>query len=96
MLLDSQSSLKTLIFPKASVEWTKFVLENRDIGHKGFSHDYDIVVGPVANDTVAFQLRRHLLGVISLQDLVKELEFKHLNRQYFFGTALAVSKLRKL
>ena len=96
MLLDSQSSLKTLIFPKASVEWAKFVLENRDIGHKGFSHDYDIVVGPVANDTVAFQLRRHLLGVISLQDLVKELECKHLNRQYFFGTALAVSKLRKL
>ena len=94
-LLDT-SSLKTLFFPKVSVEWAKFILENRDIEHHGFSHDYDVVVGPVANDTVAFQLRRYLLGVISLEDLVKELEYKGLNRQYLFGTELAISKLRKL
>ena len=62
--------LRTLIFPDVSVEWAKFVLDNRDLERKGFSHDYDIVVGPVANDTVAFQLRRYLLGVISLEDLV--------------------------
>ena len=94
-LLDT-SSLKTLFFPKVSVEWATFILENRDIEHHGFSHDYDVVVGPVANDTVAFQLRRYLLGVISLEDLVKELEYKGLNRQYLFGTELAISKLRKL
>lgn len=56
-LLDC-SSLKTLLFPEVSVEWAKFILDNRDIEKRGFSHDYDIVVGPVANDTVAFQLRR--------------------------------------
>ncbi len=94
-LLDC-SSLKTLLFPEVSVEWAKFILDNRDIEKRGFSHDYDIVVGPVANYTVAFQLRRYLLGVISLEDLVKELKFKGLNRQYFFGTELAISKLRKL
>lgn len=94
-LLDSHS-LKVMVFPNVSVEWAKFVLGNRDIEHSGFSHDYDIVVGPVADDTVAFQLRRHLLGVISLEDLVKELEYKGLNRQYFFGTEQAISKLRKL
>jgi hypothetical protein len=55
-----------------------------------------IVVGPVANDTVAFQLRRYLLGVISLEYLVKELEFKGLNNQFFFGTELAISKLQRL
>ena len=94
-LLDC-SSLKTLLFPEVSVEWAKFILDNRDIEKRGFSHDYDIVVGPVANDTVAFQLRRYLLGVISLEDLVKEPKFKGLNLQYFFGTELAISKLRKL
>ncbi len=88
--------LRTLIFPDVSVEWAKFVLDNRDLERKGFSHDYDIVVGPVANDTVAFQLRRYLLGVISLEDLVKELEFKGLNNQFFFGTELAISKLQRL
>jgi hypothetical protein len=89
-------SLHTLSFPNVSVEWAKFVLDNRDVDHKGFSHNYDIVVGPVADDTVAFQLRRYLLGGISLENLVRELEFKGLNRQYYFGTKIAISKLNKL
>lgn len=89
-------SINALIFPKVSVEWAKFVLNNRDINHEGFTHNYDIVVGPVANDTVAFQLRRYLLGAISLESLVKELEYKGLNSQYFFGTELAISKLRRI
>lgn len=90
------NALNILLFPKVSVEWAQFVLDNRDLNHKGFSHSYDIVVGPVADDTVAFQLRRYLLGGISLENLVSELEFKGLNRQYFFGTELAISKLKKL
>jgi len=89
-------SVKTLVFPKVSVKWAEFVLNNRDINHEGYTHDYDIVVGPVANDTVAFQLRRFLLGAISLKTLVKELEYKGLNNQYFFGTDNAISKLKRL
>ena len=92
----NDQSLHTLLFPKVSVEWAKFVLDNRDISHKGFFHDYDIVIGPVADDTVAFQLRRYLLGGISLENLVRELEYKGLNSQYFFGTELAISKLKRL
>ena len=88
--------MKILLFPKVSVEWAQFVLDNRDLNHTGFSHSYDIVVGPVADDTVAFQLRRYLLGGISLEKLVSELEYKGLNRQYFFRTELAISKLKKL
>lgn len=89
-------AIKALVFPKVSVEWAQFILDNRDLNHKGFSHSYDIVVGPVADDTVAFQLRRYLLGGISLEKLVTELEYKGLNKQFFFGTELAVSKLKKL
>ena len=66
----------------------------KDFG-KGF-YLTDIVIGPVADDTVAFQLRRYLLGGISLENLVRELEYKGLNRQYFFRTELAISKLKKL
>lgn len=94
-LLKDQS-INALIFPKVSVDWAEFVLNNRDINHKGFTHNYDIVVGPVANDTVAFQLRRYLLGAISLESLVKELEYKGLNSQYFFGTEFAISKLKRI
>ncbi|MBQ6064218.1 MAG: DUF3990 domain-containing protein [Prevotella sp.] len=92
----NDNTIKILLFPKVSVEWAQFVLDNRDLNHNGFSHSYDIVVGPVADDTVAFQLRRYLLGGISLEKLVSELEYKGLNRQYFFGTELAISKLKKL
>ena len=89
-------SINTLVFPMVSVKWAEFVLNNRDINHEGFTHNYDIVVGPVANDTVAFQLRRFLLGAISLNSLVKELEYKGLNSQYFFGSEVAISKLKRI
>ena len=89
-------TLNVKIFPKVSVEWAQFVLANRDIQRVGFSHRYDIVIGPVADDTVAFQLRRFLMGVISLEDLVKELTYKDINNQYYFGTATAISKLVRI
>jgi hypothetical protein len=55
-----ENTLNIKVFPSVSVEWAQFVLNNRDIQRAGFSHNYDIVVGPVADDTVAFQLRRSL------------------------------------
>lgn len=90
------TDINTKIFPHVSVEWAQFVLANRDIKREGFTHNYDIVVGPVADDTVAFQLQRYLLGVISLEDLVKELTYKNINNQYYFGTELAISKLERI
>ena len=92
----NDDSLRVKLFPEVSVEWARFVLDNRDMKRDGFSHNYDIIVGPVANDTVAFQLRRFLLGVISLEDLVKELTYKDINNQYYFGTGLAISKLIRI
>ena len=41
---------KTLIFNKPTEEWVDFVMQNRTV--KGFTHDYDVVYGPVANDRV--------------------------------------------
>lgn len=91
-----ESTLHIKVFPSVSVEWAQFVLNNRDIQRTGFSHNYDIVVGPVADDTVAFQLRRYLLGVISLENLVKELTYKKLSNQYLFGTEKAILTLQRI
>lgn len=41
------SSLKVLQFEGASVEWLKFVANNRNV--ENFADDSDIVIGPVAN-----------------------------------------------
>ena len=57
---------------------------------------YDIVVGPIADDGVVFQLERYMRRMITLDMLVEELTYRKLNRQYFFGTELSISKLQKL
>lgn len=56
----------------------------------------DIVVGPVADDGVAFQLERFHEHMIDMETLAKELAFRKLNRQYFFGTDRAIAQLKRL
>ena len=46
-------SMKVLLFEKPTVEWVNFVMRNRT--KRGFTHDYDIVSGPVADDSVVSQ-----------------------------------------
>lgn len=91
-LLDD-ASLRVKRFDKPSEEWALFILENR----QGLAREcYDIVIGPIADDGVAFQLERYMRHMITLDTLVKELTYRKLNRQYFFGTELSISKLRAL
>ena len=95
-LLQSDA-LKVKIFEDYSVEWASFILQNRDIHNQHPTHDYDIVYGPIADDGVTFQLRRYQSGAISIEELVRELQYaRGITFQYFFGTPLALSKLTKL
>jgi hypothetical protein len=89
--------LKVKIFEDYSVEWANFIILNRDMYGQHPTHDYDIVYGPIADDGVTFQLRRYQSGVISIEELVRELQYaRGITFQYFFGTPLALSKLTKL
>lgn len=89
--------LKVKIFEDYSVEWANFILQNRDFHNQHPTHDYDIVYGPIADDGVTFQLRRYQSGAISIEELVRELQYaRGITFQYFFGTPLALSKLTKL
>ena len=87
------SSLQVKLFDTPSKEWALFILANR----KGWMQPvYDIVIGPIADDGVVFQLERYMHRLITLDTLVEELTYRKLNRQYFFGTELSISKLQKL
>ncbi len=88
-------SLKVKVFNGVSEEWAEFILANRMSRGKKV-HDYDIVVGPVADDGVVYQINLYLQRIITLPALVKELEYRKLNSQYFFGTEKAISKLKRL
>ena len=51
-----QSDMKIKRFPEtATVEWFLFVDANRDRKNDKPIHDYDIVIGPIANDGVVLQ-----------------------------------------
>lgn len=91
----ASDDLRVLKFDTPSTEWAEFIFRNRNRESK-FSHDYDIVVGPIADDGVAYLLGRYEEGTLSIDELSKKLEYKKLNSQYFFGTENAIKYLKRL
>ena len=91
------SLLRVLQFDDYSEEWAKFIVMNRNNTLKTSEHDYDVVIGPIANDTVGAQLWRYENKSIDLPTLVKNLHYiKGLTIQYFFGTERAIKLLKRL
>lgn len=85
------------IFPDYSEEWAEFVVMNRKNNSETQAHPYDIVIGPIADDTVGVQIRRYIMGYISASALVEELRYRGDHAvQYFFGTPKAVETLRRI
>jgi len=89
--------LKVLSFSEYSKEWADFVFKNRNQENHGFSHDYDIVTGPIANDRVGAQIRRFVEGDISFETFLERLKYmKGVTFQYYFGTQKAIQILKNL
>lgn len=86
--------LRVKRFEKPTEARARFILNNRNSNN--FEHDYDIVLGPIADDGVALQLRRYTENLISMRTLVHELTYRKLNRQYCFCTERAITKLIKI
>ena len=85
-------------FPQPSEEWAMFVMANRRPQIVAADHNrdnrYGMVVGPVANDDLALLFRQFALGLVTMEMLVPEMQFKQLTIQYSFHTPLAVSALK--
>lgn len=88
----ASAHLKIKVFEKASAEWVDFVLDNRMI--EGYTHDYDIVIGPVADDKVYTQFSLFEGGIISKETLIQELKTYRLVDQYLFHTEKAFPYLK--
>jgi len=78
-------------FESPTREWADFVAANRR--HPGFSHDFDYVRGPVANDQVYASLTLYEGGIISFEMLVERLKTRRLFDQMLFHTEEALSCL---
>lgn len=93
----TKNGLNIKIFPDYSEEWAEFVVMNRKNNSDVPAHTYDIVIGPIANDTVGVQIRRYIMGYMSASASVEELRFRGDHAvQYFFGTSKAVELLKRI
>lgn len=79
-------------FTGPTEDWIDFVLQNRM--EKGFTHDFDIVIGPVANDNVYRQFALFEMGIIEKQTLISELLTYRLVDQYLFHTEKSLQFLK--
>lgn len=77
-------NMKSLFFEKPTEEWVSFVMRNRT--ERNFVHGYDVVYGPVADDSVYTQFALYEGGIISLPTLIHELKTYKLVDQYLFHT----------
>lgn len=89
------SGMKILIFKSPCREWATFIYKNRS-RTQHYIHEYDIVVGPIADDGVAYLLGRYDEGTLTIEELANELKYKKLNSQYFFGTDKALKLLKRI
>lgn len=91
------ADLKVLQFDDYSEEWAKFIILNRNNASHQQVHDFDIVIGPIANDRVGVQLWKYETHSIDLPTLVNNLRhMKGITFQYFFGTERAIKILKRL
>ncbi len=96
-IIKSSNELKIKVFDDYSVEWAEFVLLNRLNLSDQQAHSYDIVIGPIVNDTVGVQLRRYIMKYISVEVLVEELRYRgNKSIQYFFATPKSVAFLKPI
>jgi hypothetical protein len=90
-------TFRVLQFKEYTKEWAQFILQNRNNSTQQQVHDYDIVIGPIANDRVGVQLWRYNSHSIDLDTLVKNLRYMHgITIQYFFGTERAIQQLKRI
>ena len=88
--------LNVMRFDGYSKEWAEFILLNRNNSSDVPAHDYDIVVGPIADDGVGTQIRRLSRGFITFDAFLEGLKYSKVSIQYFFGTEEAIKYLKKI
>ena len=82
--------LKMLKFDKMTEEWLDFIAACRI----GKAHDYDIVEGPMADDTIFNYVQGFIDGKYSRTAFWELAKFKHPTHQISFHTARALTTLK--
>ena len=79
-------------FDALSEEWLEFIKENRSKG--GLQHNYDVVIGPVADDNTMETVQLYLAGILTVNEAVERLKYNQVNNQVSFHTEKALRSLQ--
>jgi len=90
-ILLKNNTLKIKIFTLADEEWLDFVIYNRSFDSVG---DYDVVIGPVANDTLYQTLTLYELGILTKPETIARLKVHPLYDQVSFHSHKALEHLK--
>lgn len=85
----SDDNLNILHFKEMTEEWLDFIVDCR----KGIKHNYDIVIGAMANDQVYNYISDFVSGVLTREQFWVLAKFKHPTHQINFCTAEALKCL---
>ena len=83
---------KILHFARPDEAWLDFVVGNRTI--ESFPNEFDIVIGPVANDQTILTINLYMEGLLSKEAAIAELLPQRLSDQYTFRTPKAIALLQ--
>lgn len=86
---NEKDNLNILKFEMMTDEWLNFIAKCRG----GFVHDYDIVEGPMADDTIWNYVQEYITGDISREAFWALAKFKYPTHQISFHTLKALSCL---
>lgn len=82
-------NLKILKFDNMTEEWLDFVIDCR----KGIEHEYDIVEGPMADDTIWDYIEDFIDGKITREAFWVLVKFKYPTHQIVFATDRALKTI---
>ena len=82
------SSLNVLTFPKADVDWLRYVTQHRK--SMSVANEYDVVVGPVANDQTIRTINDYIRGRFPEDIAIRLLKPQRLKDQHVFKTQRAL------
>ena len=88
---DYADEVSVLIFDKPDERWLRYITAHRT--GNALADDYDMVVGPVANDQAIRTVNNYLKGYFPEDVAIKLLLPQKLKDQYLFRTEKALSLL---
>ena len=92
-----KDGLSIKVFDDYTEEWAEFVVANRKNSSDRPTHDYDIVIGPIADDNVGRQIQLYMLGYWSIPQLIDKIKYTaKKSMQYFFASEKSLTYLSKI